>query len=388
MSDTYDDHKKYTYFITGGGTGGHIYPAIAICDALKKDPETKEIYYVGNPKNLEYDIAQKAGYKFLGVDVSGMPRKIGLTGGFKLIKWVFQLQFAIFKALYYIKKYKPGAVLGTGGYVSAPALFAAGIAGVPFMIHDSDAQPGIVSKYIAPNAKCVSLAFEVSKQFIKSQNVHINGNPIREEFKTLTKKESRENSGLQNKLTLCIMGGSQGAKSINDAAVEILKELSLKYNLQIIFQTGKKNYDKVFSQLKEVYPEFEADKNIIFKPYFDNMVEVLKSTDIAVSRAGSLSLSELCACSIASILIPYPHAAADHQRKNAQFMVDKRATLYLEDADTTKDTLLIAIEQLLDNPEKLNTIQQNAFALAKLDATKDIVSQLKGITYTNSQLNK
>jgi UDP-N-acetylglucosamine--N-acetylmuramyl-(pentapeptide) pyrophosphoryl-undecaprenol N-acetylglucosamine transferase len=175
------------------------------------------------------------------------------------------------------------------------------------------------------------------------------------------------------------MGGSQGAKSINDAAVEILKELSLKYNLQIIFQTGKKNYEQVFSQLKEVYPEFEQDKNIIFKSYFDNMVEVLKASDISIARAGSLSLSELCACGIASILIPYPYAAADHQRKNAQFMVDKRAALYLEDADTTKDTLLIAIEQLLDNPEKLNTIQQNAFALAKLDATKEIVSQLKSI---------
>jgi UDP-N-acetylglucosamine--N-acetylmuramyl-(pentapeptide) pyrophosphoryl-undecaprenol N-acetylglucosamine transferase len=378
MSDTYKNPNKYTYFITGGGTGGHIYPAIAVCDALRNNADTGEIYYVGNSKNLEFDITQKSGYKFLGVDVSGMPRRVGFAGGFKLIKWFFQLQMAIFKALFYIKKYKPDAVFGTGGYVSAPALFAAGIAGVPFMIHDCDAQPGIVSKYIAPNAKCVSLAFECSKKCLKSQNVHINGNPIREEFKTLTKKEARRSLGLDDKLTLCIMGGSQGAKSINDAAVEILQRLSSGYNLQIIFQTGKKNYDEVFAKLKEIYPEFEQDKNLIVRPYFDNMVEVLKSSDIAVARAGSLSISELCACSIASVLIPYPHAAADHQRKNAQFMVDKRAALYLEDADTTKDTLLIAIEQLLDNPEKLNLIQQNAFALAKLDATKDIVSQLKG----------
>lgn len=379
MSDTYKNPKKYTYFITGGGTGGHIYPAIAVCDALRSDAETKEIYYVGNPKNLEFDIAQKSGYKFLGVNVSGMPRKIGLTSIFGLIGWFFQLQLAILKALYYIKKYKPDAVLGTGGYVSAPALFAAGLAGVPFMIHDCDAQPGIVSKYIAPNAKCVSLAFECSQKCLKSQNININGNPIREEFKNLTKEEARKNLDLENKLTLCIMGGSQGAKSINDAAVDVLQKLSKEYNLQIIFQTGKKNFDEVFAKLKEVYPEFAQDKNLIAKPYFDNMVEVLKASDIAVSRAGSLSLSELCASGIASILIPYPHAAADHQRKNAQFMVEKRAALYLEDADTTKDTLLIAIEQLLDNPEKLNTIQQNAYALAKLDATKNIVSQLKEI---------
>lgn len=375
MSDIYSNHQKYTYFVTGGGTGGHIYPAIAVCDALKKDVETKEIYYVGNPNNLEHEIAKKAGYKFLPIKISGMPRKIG----FKLIKWFFELQIAIIKSLYYIKKHKPDAVFGTGGYVSAPALFAAHLQGTPFMIHDCDAQPGIVSKYIAPMAKCVSLAFECSKQCIKSDNIHINGNPIREEFKTLTKQEAREKLNLQDRPTLCIMGGSQGAKSVNDAAAEILKTLSSEYNLQIIFQTGKKNYEHVFFKLKEVYPEFEQNKNIILKPYFDNMATMLKASDIAVSRAGSLSLSELCACGIASILIPYPHAAADHQRKNANYMVEKRAALYLEDADTTRDTLLIAIEQLLDNPDKLKTIQKNAYDLAKLDATQNILKQLKSI---------
>lgn len=375
MSDTYSNHKKYTYFITGGGTGGHIYPAIAVLEALKKDPETKEIYYIGNPKNLEYEIVKNLGYNFLGVNISGMPRKLG----FGFITWMIQLQFAIFKALFYIKKYKPDAIFGTGGYVSAPALLAGNMDGTPFMIHDCDAKPGIVSRYIAPNAKCVSLAFECSKDCLKSANIHVNGNPIREEFKTLTKEQARKDLGLQNKLTLCITGGSQGAKSINSAAIEILKELSSKYDLQILFQTGKKKYDEVILKLNEIYPDFEQNKNLMVRPYFDNMTSVLKASEIAVSRAGSLSISELCACGIASVLIPYPYAAADHQRKNAQFMVEKRAALYLEDADTTKDTLLIAIEQLLDNPEKLKTIQQNAFSLAKLDATKDIVNQLKSI---------
>ena len=373
--DTYDNHKKYIYFVTGGGTGGHIYPAIAVCDELRKDPETKEIYYIGNPNNLEYEITKKLGYKFLPVKITGMPRK----SGFKLIFWFFQLQLAIFKALFYIKKYKPNAIFGTGGYVSAPALFAGAMNATPFMIHDCDAQPGIVSKYIAPQAKCVSLAFESSKEFITSDNIHINGNPIREAFKTLTKEEAREQLELANKTTLCIMGGSQGAKSVNSAAVELLKKLSLENNIQIIFQTGRKNYDRVFFKLKEIYPEFENDKNIILKPYFDDMTTILKASDIAISRAGSLSLSELCACGIASILIPYPHAAADHQRKNAQYMLDKRAALYLEDADTTKDTLLIAIEQLLDSEEKLKTIQHNALSLAKPNATQNIVTQLKNI---------
>lgn len=377
MSDTYDkkESKKYTYFITGGGTGGHIYPAIAVCDELKGDPMTKEIYYVGNPKNLEAEITKKLGYKFLPVNVSGLPRKFN----FSLIGWFFQLQLAIIKSVYYIYKYKPDAIFGTGGYVSAPALFAGNLTGTPIMIHDSDAQPGIVSRYIAPMAKCVSLAFECAKSFIKSDNMHTNGNPIRSAFKTLTKAEAREKLGLENRLTLCTMGGSQGAESINGAFVEILKELLDKYKLQIIFQTGKKNWDKTTARLAEIYPEYKNDKNLIIKPYFDDMITVLKSSDIAVSRAGSLSLSELCACSIASVLIPYPYAAADHQRKNAQFMTGKRAALYLEDADTTKETLLIAIEQLLDSPEKLKEIQKNALSLAKPDATSVIVGQLKGL---------
>lgn len=374
MLDTYKN-KKYTYFVTGGGTGGHIYPAIAVCDALKKDAETKEIYYVGNPNNLEYEIATKKGYKFLPVKISGMPRKFNIN----FIMWLLKLHVAIFKALFYLFKYKPNAVLGTGGYVSAPALLACIIKGTPFMIHDCDAQPGIVSRYVAPNAKAVSLSFECSKKCLKTQNAHVNGNPIREEFKTLTKKQARQELNLQDKTTICIMGGSQGAKSINDATVQILKKLSQQDDLQIIFQTGKKNYKETVESLKVIYPEYKSDKNIILKPYFEDMTRILKSSDIAVSRAGSLSLSEICACSIASILIPYPHAAADHQRKNARFMEEKRAALYLEDSDTTKDTLLIAIEQLLDNSGKLQTIQENAFALAKLDATADIVKQFKKI---------
>lgn len=376
MSDIYRRNLgKYTYFITGGGTGGHIYPAIAICEALSKDPDTRDIYYIGNPNNLEYDIAQKTGVKFLGINISGMPRKLS----FRIIQWFFELQWAILKALFYVKKYKPDAIFGTGGYVSAPALFAGGLDGIPIMIHDSDAQPGIVSKYVAPNAQCVSLAFDESKKFIKSYKVQVNGNPIREEFKTLTKGEAREDLGLEDKITLCIMGGSQGARSINNAAVEILEELTTEYDIQVIFQTGKKNYDNTFLTLKRTYPDFKENKNLIVKPYFDNMTTVLKASDIAISRAGSLSLSELCACGIASILIPYPHAAADHQRKNAKYMVDKNAALYLEDSEVTSEKLLELVEELLDDEDKLKEIQQNAFSLAKLNATRNIVKQLKSI---------
>lgn len=357
------------FFITGGGTGGHIYPAIAVADALSDD----EVFYVGNPKNLEFDIVSPKGYKFLGVNVHGMPRKIG----FSLFKWCVQLSIAIMQCCFYILKYRPDAVFGTGGYVSAPSLIAAKIMRVPYMMHDCDAQPGLVTRKLAPYAACVSTAFECACNSIKNKNCNVNGNPIRSAFKTLSKAEARKNLGLEDKLTLCVMGGSQGARSINDAAVEILKTLSTKYNVQIIFQTGKKNFERVIEQLIRIYPEYEADKNLLVKSYFEDMVTVLKASDIAVSRSGSLSISEICASGIAPIFVPYPHAAADHQRKNAKFMADKNAGLYIEDKEITDKLLLKEILSLINDKDKLNELQKNSLSLAKFDGTEKIVEQLR-----------
>lgn len=359
------------FFITGGGTGGHIYPAIAVAEELQDD----DIFYIGNPENLEFDIVSQKGYKFLGVNVHGMPRH----AGFELVKWTFQLGLAVLKSCYYIKKYKPDAVFGTGGYVSAPALIAAGLLKVPYMMHDCDAQPGLVTRKLSGGAKCVSVAFECACEFLKNKNCYVNGNPIRKTFKTLSKSEARKNIGLGDKLTLCIMGGSQGARSINDAAVEVIKSFSKDFDLQIIFQTGKKNYENVLEKLIKIYPGYEADKNIIIKPYFEDMVTVLKSSDIAVSRSGSLSISEICASGIAPIFVPYPYAAADHQRKNAKFMVEKDAGIYIEDNEINEKLLYETVSALINNKARLNELQSNALSLAKFDGTEKIVEKLKEI---------
>lgn len=362
------DNSKY--FITGGGTGGHIYPAIAVADYLH-DCGSK-IYYVGNPKNLEFDIVQGKDYEFLPINIHGMPRKACC----ELIKWGIQLALAVIKCGYYLLKYKPDMVFGTGGYVSAPTLIAAKFLNIPFVMHDCDANPGLVTRSLAPYAKGVSLAFECAADYIHNENCYITGNPIRSGFKTLSKSDARKNLGLENKLTICIMGGSQGAKSINSAAVGILKTLSQKYDLQVIFQTGKKKFETVMDNLAVEYPDYELDKNLLIRPYFDDMVSVLKASDIAVSRAGSLSISELCASGIASIFVPYPHAAADHQRKNAKYMEECGAGLYLEDSDTNSQTLLEMLEKLMNNKDELVKIQKNALELAKYDAVKQITREL------------
>ena len=363
---------KKTYFITGGGTGGHIYPAIAVADALLEQSDTEKIYYVGNPNNLEASITADKNYTFLPVNSSGMPRKATL----EFFVWSFKMLLAWLKCCFYILKYKPDAIFGTGGYVSAPVLCAGMTMKVPFVMHDCDANPGLVTRKFAPFAKSISVAFDVECEKLHNKNCVVNGNPIRKEFFTLTKEQARVNLGLENKLTICIMGGSQGAKKINEATTGILKELSSR-NIQVIFQTGKRNYDDVIRVLNGVYPEYLDDKNVIVRPYFDNMVEVLKASDIAVSRAGSLSISELCASGIASVFVPYPYAAADHQRKNAKYMLNNGAGLYIDDSATNPETLLKKIEMLTNDAEFLKSVQQKALSLAKYDGVDGIVKQIK-----------
>ncbi len=368
-------NKKYTYFVTGGGTGGHIYPAVAVGFALQKEPDTKKVFYVGNPNNLEKKIAEDKVFDFLGVNISGMPRTIS----FDFVKWSLQLFAATLKSVGYILKYKPSLVFGTGGYVSSPMLFAAVLTGTPIVIHECDAIPGKVSKLLAPYAKAVSVAFESSKDGLKSDKIQINGNPIREEFLSTDRYNARKKWNLKDRLTIMVMGGSQGAKKLNSVIVQNLKRLFKKYDIQIIHQTGLKNYDDTVKELKKVYPNYTENSQYIIRPYFKKMYLPMLASDIAVSRAGSLSISEICVSGLASILVPYPYAAADHQRKNAKEMEELNAALYLDDKDCTPDALMEKLEELINDTQKMITLQNNAKKLVKKDATKNIVQQIKHV---------
>ena len=370
------------YFITGGGTGGHIYPAMAVADVLAEMGDDVEIFYVGNPNNLEYSIVQQKGYKFLPIYIKGMPRKIG----FRFIWWLFKLGIAVLQCLIYLNRYKPCGIFGTGGYVSAPIMMASIIEGkTPFMMHDCDAQPGLVTRKLAPYAAAVSLAFNKAKEYIKNDNCYVNGNPLRPRFKTLSKGLARAGMTLDyNRPVLLVMGGSQGAKSIDDAFVEIIKELSKVNNIQIVFQTGKKNYQDVMDRLEKIYPHHHRDKNIIVRPYFDDMVTVLKAADIVISRAGSLSLSEIFASDVAPVLIPYPYAASDHQRRNAKLVEEQGACIYLEDDEADSNMLKTVINNLLENPELQAQLRENASKLAQFDGLKNIVHQFVEITNKES----
>jgi UDP-N-acetylglucosamine--N-acetylmuramyl-(pentapeptide) pyrophosphoryl-undecaprenol N-acetylglucosamine transferase len=368
MSETY----KNVYFVTGGGTGGHIYPALAVAENLSQE---NKVYYVGNKRNMEFGLAHEKGYKFLHVGISGMPRKLNP----KFFYWGIRLVRAILYSIAYIKKYKPKAVFATGGYVSAPLVFACIITKTPYIMHDCDAMPGLVTRKLSKRAKIVTLAFEKAKKHIPNRHTIITGNPIRKEFKTLSKLDARKNLGLNNTLTLAIIGGSQGAKAINNTVIELIKEFVQDYNLQIVFQTGKKNYEEVIENLKLRYPNWENNSQLIIKPYFSDMISVLKASDIVISRAGSLSISEICASQTAPILVPYPYAAANHQRINAKSVLQAGACVYLEEKDLEPNTLREIIIGLLQNPIKIEYLKQNTSYLAKFDASEVISEKLKNL---------
>lgn len=349
------DITNIKFFITGGGTGGHIYPAISVIgQLLKNGAKNENIFYIGNKKNLEFQIAKDNNFNFLSTDVFGMPRKIS----FKFIKWIFCLFVSVLKCLFFSLKYRPDVIFATGGYVCAPTLFAAKILNIPYVLHDSDCYPGIVTRTFASGAKAVNLAFLDAKKYIKSKNIYNFNNPVRNTFFIHTKQEARCELKINDEFLILIMGGSQGAKSINSAAIELIKKYSNRNDIKIILQTGKKNYEEVKNSVG-------IPNNTRIEPYFEDMSIPILAADLIISRAGSISISEILSAKNPSILIPYPYAAADHQRINAKSIVNQKAAIYLEDKDLNGDLLEKTINELFLNKVIYNDLKENAAKLGK-----------------------
>jgi len=370
-------NNKKTYFITGGGTGGHIYPAVSVMKNLLTQNDTQKIYYIGNPKNMEYDIVKNIeGVEFLPININGMPRKFS----FAFLGWLCKFEMSLWKALFYLLKYKPDAVFATGGYVSAPIAFMSGLLKKPLMLHDCDSVPGLVSRYAAPLANAVSVAFESAKEVLKSDKVIVTGNPIRQDFGDVSKEQAREKLGLKNgKFTILITGGSQGAKTLNNAAVSAAQEIVEAMDSQLIIQTGKKNYDEVMKRFDEYFPHHTENTNLIIKPYFDDMISPLKAADMIVSRAGSLILSELNICGLPCLLVPYPHAAADHQRKNAEEAEKAGYAVWCDDSQFDGEQLLKMLRSMVNDSDKFVEMCEKSRANSKPEALNQIVSTLKSL---------
>jgi UDP-N-acetylglucosamine--N-acetylmuramyl-(pentapeptide) pyrophosphoryl-undecaprenol N-acetylglucosamine transferase len=364
--------------LTGGGTGGHIYPALAVAEQLKDDPDVEGLLYIGARGHKEETLAVERGLKFIGLDVSGMPRRVSP----KLITWPFQITGAVVECRRYLRNFKPTVVLGTGGYASAPPLWAAQWLGVPYGIHEPDAHPGWANSFFSSKATLVSCGMEGAVDRLKSTRgrVVVNGNPVGKSFVNLLRRDSAcavlgLNTGMK---TLLITGGSQGARAINDAVLDALPTLlAMDPPMQIIHQVGEKN----FVEYKERVPAAIQSSNRYFlRDYFDDLALAYAVTDLAICRSGAMTIAEMAVTGCPAIFVPYPFAAQDHQMHNARFMESKGAALVIPQERLTGEYLAQEVLRLLGDSDHLRGMSKAMQSCGKPQAAMDLAVQLKEVS--------
>ena len=360
--------------ISGGGTGGHIYPALAIAEGLKKSYKNIDILYIGTEDSLEAELVPKSGFEFKTIRVKSLPRKINM----KLFISVKELLIGINDSKRIIKEFKPDLVIGTGGYVSGPIVYAAKKKNVPAIIHEQNAYPGITNKILSRYVDRVLVTFEDSKKYFKYPDKIVNtGNPIREEIFNADKNKAYKNLGIKKDkpIVLCF-GGSGGQKSLNDSFYKIIRENNIDF--QLIHVTGKNHYEKFMKQLKDEGVSISKDTKIL--PYLHNMPEALNITDLIVTSAGAISLSEISAVGIPAILIPKSYTAENHQEYNARSFEKKGAAVVMLEKELKWDRLLSEISRLLKNREELNKMSNNSKKMGKYDSTRLIIKEIDKLT--------
>ncbi|MBN2893177.1 MAG: undecaprenyldiphospho-muramoylpentapeptide beta-N-acetylglucosaminyltransferase [Bacteroidales bacterium] len=357
--------EKLKIIISGGGTGGHVFPAIAIADELKAQIPDCEILFVGSDNRLEVEKVPEAGYEIIGLPIRGLQRKFS----FKIFDTFFRLIKSLNKSRKIIKKFKPNIVVGVGGYASAAVMRIAAKKGIPTLIQEQNSFPGITNKMLAKNSNAICVAYEKMERFFPAEIIHFTGNPIRNLNKAKeTKQEALEFFNLKaDKKTIFITGGSLGAKTLNNSVIQHIEAIH-KAGIQIIWQTGKKH----FASSKEFYNKHENKEGIFITQFIDRMDLAYKASDLVISRAGAISISELALLEKAVIFVPSPNVAEDHQTKNAEALVEINAAIMIKDIDAEKELIPKAIE-IISDEEKILKFSENIAKYAKPNAAKSIV---------------
>ena len=358
--------KNYKIILSGGGTGGHIYPAIAIANELKSRFPDAEILFVGAKDRMEMEKVPQAGYKIKGLWISGIQRK--LTG--KNLSFPFKVVSSLLRARKIIKAFNPDVVIGTGGFASGPLLKMANMNNIPTLIQEQNSYPGITNKLLAKKANKICVAYDGLERFFPKDKIIKTGNPVRRGLLDIDAKavEAKNFFNLKHgKYTLLVIGGSLGSRRINEL---IEKELDFfdTQNVQIIWQCGKLYFQQ--------YKIYNNTQNVQVYEFLNNMDFAYAAADVIVSRAGASSVSELCIVGKPVIFIPSPNVAEDHQTKNAMAIVDKKAAMVIKEEDLDAD-FENKFSQLLASPEKQKELGRNIKKLALTNATKEIADEVE-----------
>lgn len=356
---------KYKFILSGGGTGGHIYPAIAIANELKLQFPDAEFLFVGAKDKMEMQKVPQAGYEIKGLWIAGLQRKLTLQN----MMFPLKLASSLLASKRIIREFKPNVVIGTGGFASGPLLQAAGSAGIPTVIQEQNSFPGITNKLLSKKANAICVAYENLERFFPREKIILTGNPVRQDLIDIDTKRNEAIAfyGLDpNKKTLLVLGGSLGARRVNQL---IEKELDnfLSQGVQIIWQCGKLYF--------EDYKKYNQH-NVKVVDFIERMDFVYAAADVIISRAGASSVSELCIVGKPVIFIPSPNVAEDHQTKNAQAIVDAKGAILLRESELDSQ-FSIVFEALLKDDGKQKQLADNIKKLARPNATKVIVEEIK-----------
>lgn len=357
--------QNLKFILSGGGTGGHIYPAIAIANELKLRFPDADILFVGASNKMEMQKVPQSGFPIKGLWIAGIQRKLTFDNALFPIK----LLDSLLKSRTIIRHFKPDVVIGTGGFASGPLLRVAGIAGIPTVLQEQNSFPGITNKWLSKKASKICVAYENLEKFFPRNKIVLTGNPVRQDLVNFKEKrqEAIEFFKLDaTKKTILVLGGSLGARRINQLIAKELVNFSSQ-NVQLIWQCGKLYNDE--------YSHFNEKENVQVLPFIDRMDLAYAAVDVIISRAGASSVSELCLVGKPTLFIPSPNVAEDHQTKNANAIVDKEGALLIKESEL--DTRFTnTINSLLNDEELQKKLSQNMLQLAKPNATKDIVDEI------------
>lgn len=371
--------KIMKVLLAGGGTAGHINPALAIAGYIKNKRNDAEFLFIGNRGGMEQRLVPQAGFEIKSITISGFKRSFSPKSMLENVKTVSRTFTSSREAKKIIAEFKPDICIGTGGYVSGPVIRTAAKMGIPCIIHEQNAYPGITNKMLSKSVKKVMLAVpDAKKYFDKNVDFVITGNPVRQEILTAKKEESRKELGLDNRPVVLSFGGSLGARKINEAVADLVARSGIDGRYQHIHAYG--SYGDWFPQLVEEKGTDIADcSNLDIRPYIDNMPTCMAAADLVICRAGAITLSEIQAMGKPAILIPSPNVAENHQYHNAMALVNAGAADIIEEKDLTGAALMRKTDKMLLNPEKLEKYSENSRKMAITDANERIYSVVKKV---------
>lgn len=360
-----------------GGTAGHINPALAVASQIRKEHRDAEILFAGNPDGMEAKLVAQAGFNFAPIEVRGFQRKLSAENIARNLDAVRCLAFASARAKQIINNFKPDVAMGTGGYVSGPVIRQAAKMGVKTLTHEQNAFPGITTKLLTKYVDKVLLAVPKAKEYLpKGKNYIVTGNPIRQEILFADRDYCRKKLGVGNRVCLVTFGGSLGARRVNEAVADVMAYYVNRPLLHHIHATGQYGVELFPALLRERGVSISSNSHIDVREYIHDMPECLAAADLVVCRAGAISLSELEAIGCASILIPSPNVAENHQYHNAMVLAHNNAAIVIEEKDLTGERLCNAIDQLVADPQELKNLGQNAASMAIVDSSQRICKEI------------